>query len=262
MALITFMSDFGYTDHYIAAVKAKILSSNPGLSIVDIGHNIERYNIAHGAFVLSAVFREFPIGTVHVVSVNATVNNYEYVAVKLEEHYFIGVDNGLFGLISDQDPTIIANINGFQKGFDSFPAKNIFAPAAVKLASGANIHEVGTPKKCINKMLGRQLRATKKQISGHVIRVDHYGNLITNIKKDVFDQLKGERGYVVNFARETIHQIHNKTSKVDPGDCYVYFNSLGTLEISINQGNASQLLGLEYDSPVFVQFEEQEVEAL
>ena len=86
MAIITFMSDFGMSDHYVSAVKAKILSINPGLRIFDINHNIEPFNIAHAAHVLKSVFRDFPIGTVHLIAVNShEERNNRYLTAKMEE---------------------------------------------------------------------------------------------------------------------------------------------------------------------------------
>ncbi|MCH8319083.1 MAG: SAM-dependent chlorinase/fluorinase, partial [Bacteroidetes bacterium] len=112
MPLITFLSDFGDKDHYIAAVKAKIYSSIPNASIVDISHSVERYNIAYGAYILHAVFREFPKNTIHIVSINSLDRSEDkFISIKLENHYFIGADNGLFSLISDKKPDIIVELS-------------------------------------------------------------------------------------------------------------------------------------------------------
>ena len=96
----------------MAAVKAKILSVNPGVKIVDISHKIAPSDIAHGAFVLKSVFRDFPKGTVHLVGVDATGNRGDaFIGVQMEDHFFIGVDNGLLGLISDKPHQSIVELN-------------------------------------------------------------------------------------------------------------------------------------------------------
>ena len=203
MAIITFLSDFGQRDSYVAAVKAKIYSINPNINIVDISHDISHFNIAHAAFVLRSVFRDFPKGTVHLISVNAPNKEKEkLVAVKLEEHYFVGIDNGLFSLLSEKSPSVIVELTKDAAYHNAFPEKTILSSTAVSLASGISIYNVGKQVTNIKEMLNRQLRVTKSQIFGHVIHIDHYGNAITNI----------------------------------------------------SQGNASELFGLDYDSPVNIEF--------
>lgn len=256
MAIITFMSDFGQRDHYVAAVKAKIFSINPNVNIVDITHHIEHFNIAHAAFVLKSVFKDFPKGTVHLVSVNSpSLDKDKMVAVKLDDHYFVGVDNGLFSLLSDnyQVPIIVVELNKESQS-SIFPEKTVLATAAASLASGTAIYSLGKQLLNIKQMLNRQLRITKHQISGHVIHVDNYGNLITNISFEVFEKAKEDRKYTFSFAREIIDTLSTSYDSTDSGDCIVLFNSNGYLEIAICQGNASELLGLSYDSPVNIFF--------
>lgn len=255
MAIITFMSDFGRKDHYVAAVKAKIYQYNPNAQIVDISHEITSFNIAHAAFVLGAIFRDFPKGTVHLVGVNSQLKNHEkFIAVKIEEHYFVGTDNGLFSLISDKTPTSIVELNGENDELHSFSAKNILAPAATALANGKNIYDLGRQLTGINTMLNRQLKITRNAISGHVVHVDGFGNLITNISRDAFTQFWDKRSVVVNIGRHKIFTIHQSYSSVEEGECVVFFNSLNMIEIAINKGSANLLLGLEFDSPISINF--------
>lgn len=257
MAIITFMSDFGMSDHYVSAVKAKILSINPGLRIFDINHNIEPFNIAHAAFVLKSVYKDFPEGTVHLVAVNSHAEkNGRSLALKMEDHFFIGNDNGLFSLITEKEPSMVAELFNNKPETNSFPAKTVLAKAAAMLASGSDMKDVGSFSKDYLRKVDRKFRATKKQISGNVIRVDHYGNLITNIENEVFKILKKDRKFVIQFGREQIEKIHSSYNEVDDGDCFVIFNELGFLEIGLNKGNASKLLGLKYDSPVSIIFDD------
>jgi len=255
MALITFTSDFGDSDYYVPAVKAKMLSINPQLNIIDITHKVENYDVAHAAFVLKSVYREFPKGTVHLVALNATSNVTDgYIGIKLEDHIFIGPNNGVLSLLSEQEPGIIVKFGDIHVPQSTFPAKDILAPIAAKVASGAAIHDFGGPLTWIKKMIPRNFKATKKQITGHVIRVDHYGNLITNITKEVFDTLNPGK-FSIEFSRENLIRLHTTYDQVEPGDCFAFFNSLGLLEIGINHGHGAELLGLRHDSPIFIHFE-------
>jgi S-adenosyl-L-methionine hydrolase (adenosine-forming) len=257
MAIVTLLTDSGETDHYVAAIKAKILSINPGVKIVDISHAVAACDIAHGAFLLKSVFRDFPKGTVHLVGVDAAGNRDDiFIAVQLEDHLFVGVDNGLLGLISDKPHQNLAELNTISPVASLFPEKDILAPAAAKLASGVALADLGRPAGTFKKMIGRYVKATRKQIAGHVIRVDHYGNLVTNIPKDAFDTLTVGKAYTIHFGGEKFRRIHTNYNQAEQGDCFLIFNSLALLEIGIYKGNASELLGLGYDSPVTISFDE------
>jgi S-adenosylmethionine hydrolase len=254
MAIITLLTDSGGSDHYAGAIKARIISINPVVTIIDISHNIMACDIAHGAYVLKSVFRDFPKGTVHLVGVDSTGNRDDgYIALQLEDHFFVGADNGLLGLVSDQPHQQAVQLVASES---TFPEKDILAPTAAQLAAGESITKVGKPVDSFRKMLNRQVKATRKIIAGHVMRVDNYGNLITNINKVDFDILTKGRNYTVQFGGEKFRRVHTNYFQTEQGDCFLIFNSLGLLEIGIYKGNASELLGLQYDSPVNVTFDE------
>lgn len=268
MAIITFISDFGEQDHYTAAVKARILSSNPSQVIVDISHQIEHFNIAHGSFVLNSVFREFPQGSIHLLGVNATGNLGEaYIAVKLEGHYFVGTDNGMIGLLSEQTPEAIVILGNTSEEKElarltTFPTRDVLAPAALRLAKGDAIESLGELTTYFNRMIPRKARATRKLIAGHVIHVDHYGNLITNIERAEFEFLLQDK-FRVQIGREVLHKIQKSYNLVDAGEIFALFNSRGLLEIGINSGNGAELLGMGFDSPITIHFitKDQETQA-
>lgn len=253
MAIITFMSDFGTTDYYVAAVKGKLLSLDASLNIIDVSHTIEQYNIAHGSFVLKYIYPHFPAGTVHLVSVNA-IDAAQFIALKLDDHYFVGPDNGLFSLLTSKTPQEIIYLKN--ESDSKFPTLEILASAAASLCKGIDIATLGEKKEDYFRLLPRQVKASKKQISGHVIRVNNYGNLITNIEKQAFEILSKDKKYNIVLGRERLSKINTSPSHAEPGDCFVIFNDLGLLEIGINKGNASELLGLQYDSSVHIIFKE------
>jgi len=257
MAIVTLLTDSGEIDHYVAAIKARILVVNPGLNLVDISHKILSCDIAHGAFILKSVFRDFPKGTVHLVGVDASGGKDDVpIAIQLEDHFFVGSDNGLLGLISDKAHQVAVSLNSVNPIQTTFPEKDILAPAAARLASGVAITTLGKPLTEFRKMLNRQVKATRRIIAGHVMRVDNYGNLITNIVKQDFDILSKGKNFTIQFGGEKARRIQTDYHQVEQGDCFVLFNSLGLLEIGINKGNGSELLGLHYDSPVNITFEE------
>lgn len=255
MAVITFLSDFGTADHYVAAVKAAIISKSPQQLITDISHDIRPFDIAHAAHVLKQVYLDFPEKTVHLVAVDSMRNESKALAIELDGHFFVGFDSGLFSLISSNKPSQICYLETVET---TFPAKHVLADAALALAKGKRIKEVGTPGESMVELFSRQLKVTKREIAGNVVSVDHYGNLITNITKEEFDTIRKINGvrvkYVIRFGRESFTEVNQFFTDVESGDCFVLFNSSGDLQIGINKGNASELLGLSVDAPVIIEF--------
>ncbi|MEM9895443.1 MAG: SAM-dependent chlorinase/fluorinase [Bacteroidota bacterium] len=255
MGLITFLSDFGLEDHYVASVKSELLKVNPTQIIVDISHEVPPFDIARAAFLLSSVYLDFPQGTVHIAAVDTVKRRSRIVAVELHGHYFIGYDSGLFSLLENREPDQafeLAKIGG------TFPVKETMAPIAASLANGSSINTLGYESTQIMMLYGRQLKVTKREIVGNVVAIDRFGNLISNVSKEAFDKMMEINGegtkYLLRFGREAMNQLHTYFTAVESGDCYAFFNSSGVLQIGINQGNAAQLLGLKMDAPVFIEF--------
>lgn len=259
MSVITFMSDFGTEDHYVAAVKAVIIQHYPACTIVDLSHHIGQADIAHAAYVLKNVYNDFPEDTVHLCAVDAVGKEpSKLIAIKWNKHYFIGPDSGLFSLVDSMDNAEMVEIKSEISHSSTFIAKDILAPAAAQLAKNKQIASLGDKYEQLNKLLARQLKVTKREIAGNVIRVDHYGNLITNIRKQEFDtiiKLNGNDRFQILFGREKSGKIHKSYHEVDSGECYIIFNSGGNIQIGINKGNASELLGLYLDAPIYIHFD-------
>lgn len=249
------MSDFGWRDHYVAAVKAKVVSLNPTINIIDISHEIDAYNIPHAAFVLGTVYRDFPQGTVHLVALHSQGKEEQrYLALKLEEHYFVGPDNGLFSLLSERSPSVIVELQNDKSITTTFPEKNILAQAAAALANGRALYDLGKQVTSVERLISRQVRTSKNEIEGWVAHVDKYGNLITNIKADDFSEVGQGRQARIRVGRTILEGVSTSYYKNEGGDCICLFNSSGLLEVSIIQGHADKLLGMKYDSPVTVNF--------
>jgi S-adenosyl-L-methionine hydrolase (adenosine-forming) len=254
MPLVTLTSDFGYQDQYAAVVKAELLRHCPHATIVDISHGIEPFNIAQGVHALKAAYPVFPSATVHIFAVQGGQAVDKHIAFLWQGHYFVGSDNGFAGLLAASDIEQCVEIKATASRSATFLAQSLYAPVAAKLAKGIPLQEIGHPAPVPQKLIARQPRITEKQIVGHVISVDHYGNLVTSITQETFMQQRRTRRFEIRFARESIYNLHTHYTQVEPGDCVCVFNSLSLLEIAINQGNASTLLGLQYDSPVCISF--------
>lgn len=255
MAIVTFMSDFGEKDHYVSVVKATMLKLNPGIQIVDISHWITPFDIGHAAFVLNNAFRHFPSGTVHLIAMEPSHKQVRRsIAIKLEDHFFVGSDTGIFSLISELPAAAKVELNSRNS---TFVAKDVLAPIAVQLAIGKSIHEMGARIDNDLKLFSRKPKLTRREMVGHVIRVDYYGNLISNLMKSDFiaiQKINGNVPFTVQIGREVYVKFHDHYDEVEPGECYLIFNSNGNLQIGINKGNAAELLGLYIDYPIYIQF--------
>lgn len=252
MPLITFTSDFGQSDHYVAFTKAKILHEHSEAQIIDVSHGIKPFDIAHMAFVVRSVFREFPEGTIHLLGNDSNSQKAQsYIIAKIEQHIFVGPNNGVMSLLSDKQPELVIETDlPIAQGFVGLPA------IVGKLAKGTPMEALGQPTDNFNRYVARKARATKREIAGQVIHIDHYGNLITNIEKTDFDILSANKPYRLVFGRDSVTTVNQSIPEVEPGEVFFLFNSNAMLMLGINQGHAGQLLGLEYDSPIVIKFEE------
>ena len=254
MSLITLLTDFGYRDHYVAALKARLLHLAPAVPVVDISHGIEPFNIAHAVHVLQAVFRDFPAGTAHVVGLNDHGAGPEpgWHAALFEGHYFLSADNGILALLADGVPEQLVALPAAAGTIS--PTRDVLLPAAVALARGEPLSSLGPAVGALHQLNNRQLRLQDHRITGHVAYVDLYGNLITNISRTAVEAVGHGRPLAVHFGRDVVREVHPHFSAVPPGEAVVVFNSQDYLCLGICQGNAAELLGLHFDSQVDVRF--------
>ncbi len=258
MPIITLTSDWGLKDHYIGAVKGAIISRLPEALIVDISHSIPPFNSEQAAFVLRNAYPNFPNGTVHIMAVNTEESEkFPHTAVEYNGHFFIGTDTGIFSLIFDKPPDKIVEIQVPQDSdFFTFSTRDRFVKVAVHLARGGKIEEMGKVKnKIIEKILLKPV-IDNNVIKGHVMYIDSYQNVITNISEPVFSANRKGRKFNIQFRSYEIKKISRSYQDVPPGEILALFDSNRYLEIAINQYNAAGLLGLEYKEMVRVEFVE------
>ena len=277
MGVLTLLTDFGYRDQYAAALRARLLQLAPTLPVLDITHGVEPYNIAHAVHVLRAVFREFPVGTTHLITVSdygasaaGAVAAPAWLAAEFEGHFFVAADNGLLPLLCDGVPAPLVRLPapapavatgaprlaGNLTPASLNPTRDVLAPAAVRLALGQPLGSLGPPAAELYLLTNRQLRLQDNRITGHVAHVDHYGNLITNISREAVEVVGRGRPATVHFGRELVRELRPHFAAAPPGEIVCIFNPQGCLCVAINQGHASELLGLYFDSQVDVRFAE------
>ncbi len=260
MAIITLTSDMGTSDHYVAAVKGAVLSQLKEAVIVDISHHIAPFNNRHAAFVLRHAWPEFPEGTIHIIGVNPEADGQTpHVVVRYKGHYFIGADSGLFHLLFEEQPEAVVELTlKLDTDHLTFPTKNIFVKAACHLARGGTMDMLGRKVAAVREQINVRPVVSDGAIKGEVIHVDHYGNVITNITRELFTSLVKHRNFKITFgpSRHNISTIHKSYADVPAGERVAFFGDTGHLEIAVNKGvvgnggGAAQLLGLRITDPV------------
>ncbi|MGN6637822.1 MAG: SAM hydrolase/SAM-dependent halogenase family protein [Mucilaginibacter sp.] len=258
MAIITLTTDLGDKDIYQAALKGSILKLLPDANIVDITHNVSAFNVQQAAFILKNSFHYFPDNTVHLIGIDTVFNkDTRYLAVYYKNHYFVGADNGIFSLMFDSEPDELVEINIMQDlKFLHFPLADIFVKAACHLADGGKLANIGLPVENIEKKMNLQPVVEKNMIKGVVIYIDSFQNVITNITKEFFNQVQQGRRFTLSFKRnETINHLSWYYNEVPEGEKLCLFGISDHLEIAINKGNASGLLGLNLGDTVIIDFE-------
>jgi S-adenosylmethionine hydrolase len=258
MAIITLTTDLGDKDIYQAALKGSILKILPTVNIVDVTHSVAAFNIQQAAFILKNSFYYFPEETVHLLGIDTVYSDdTRFLAIRYRNHYFVGADNGIFSLIFDDEPSELVEINIMQDlKFLHFPLADILVKASCALAEGKPLLRIGIPVQGIEKRGTLQPAVERNQIRGMVIYIDSFQNVITNITKDFFNRVQEGRRFVLYFKRnETITHLSWHYNEVPEGEKLCLFGISDHLEIAINKGHASGLLGLNLGDSVIIDFQ-------
>lgn len=271
MSIITLTSDFGTTDHRIAAIKGKILSLNKDATLVDITHDIHAYNLGQTAYIVGNCYHHFPAGSVHIISVDSFFRkDRKCILYKADAHYFLAADNGVLSLIfHDIKPEEIYEIT-FSNRFDdevTFTSLDIFAPAAVHLISGGLPEVIGRKIKTAKQLSFPKPGTTDNIIIGEVMYIDNFGNVVTNISRKLLnEQMKGYERFEIKFRSTTITKIFERYTDVVSdwkrenefhGHKAAIFNESGMLELTIYKGNkhngARTLFGLNFGDSIMIE---------
>jgi len=254
--IITLTTDLGYRDYYVPAARGFIMSQLPGANITDITHQIKPFRIDEASFILRGCFEDFPQGTIHIITIDAgRTAGSRVIAAKAKGHYFLCHDNGIISLVvNDEDIETVVNLT-FTKEDLIFPLRRIFAPHAVKLAQSGEILSLGESIKDYARKANMRPLIEESIIRGTVIYIDNTGNAITNIDSESFERVAKGRGYRINYNRaEYFDRVHTGYNDVPEGERVCVFNSGGLLEIAINKGSCTNLLGIKTGHLILIEF--------
>ncbi len=274
MQIITLTSDMELRDYYVSSLKVSILKQcKKPIQLLDVSHHITPFDVAEAGFVLGQAHHDYPDGTIHLMCLEAepifnfgnSEGSFPSVMV-LNNQYFIGVDNGFFGVLER-----FGTVNAFYRIEEAlsspksytFPAKTLLAPYACRLANGEKIEDFAVPHSTYKKALSIVPNIEKDLILGSIIYFDSMGNAITNINRELFESVGKDAPFIIKFRDKTLYEIDRISSSyndVPHGEKVAIFNERGLLEIAINKGanrttiGAQKLLGIAINDVVRVDF--------
>jgi S-adenosylmethionine hydrolase len=272
MSIITLTTDYGLKDHFVGALKGKLLSEFREATLIDISHDIDPFNVAEAAYMIGAAYTSFPKGTVHLIGVDIELNHEnQHIAMQWNDQYFICADNGILSmLIQKIVPQKIVAITIHDRLPIEATDLDVFVKVACHLAKGGLLNVIGKEITAIKEVTELQAVVQNNQIKGYVIYSDHLGNAVTNISKKLFLEMGKGRPYEIQFKNKVIKTILPKYAAIGISDKYpmkhfegerlAIFNEAGLLEIAIFRsnpntvGSATSLLGLSYRDVVTVEF--------
>jgi len=269
MPIVTLTSDFGTDSHYLAILKGALLKQVPDVQIVDVSHKIKKFDVVEAAFILRSVYHEFPENTVHLICVRSEETpETPHRLVGWDGQYFLGSDTGVFRLLNDVQPDLVFDFSGLNLDVSAptFPEREVFIPAAAHLARGGKPEMIGRPVGELKYVEPRRISYEQDCLVGHVVFIDDYGNVITNITKQAFKDFGRGRPFEIQLrtSRMSIRSIEANYQSVPVGREVAIFNYGGLLEIAMNnhsapgdRGGADALLGLKRDQIIRIKFEDQ-----
>lgn len=236
MRTITFLSDFGEDDWFVAAVKGEILKIDPNINVIDITHKIDPHDIRSAAFILKSVCGNFPPGTVHLVIVDPGVGSKRKpIIIETKKYSFVGPDNGVFSYIYNRLTKAYAiNVRG--KISTTFHGRDIFAPVAARIAIGKLPSDFGSEIYDLHRFEFPSVTKRANRLRGEILYIDHFGNLITNIPNTI--DVK-----TLNISGKEVALKHFYGEGVE-GQIICIKGSSGYYEISCNKRDAKELLGV------------------
>jgi S-adenosylmethionine hydrolase len=250
--VITLTTDFGTNDHFVGTMKGVILDIVPEAQIVDICHAVQAFDVLDGALTISQAYSYFPTRTIHLVVVDPGVGTARRpIIASSDKYHFVAPDNGVLSLIYAREERMhVRHITSehyyLQPVSNTFHARDIFAPVAAYLAKEVDTLKFGDEVQEYVRFSAPKPKAVEaNSMRGVVLKVDRFGNLITNFTPQDVPVLFGAeaKGFKIVLGKHEITEMHSAYSEGAPGEVFGILGSMGFLEIAANRGAAVQLTG-------------------
>ncbi|MEX0986319.1 MAG: SAM-dependent chlorinase/fluorinase [Bacteroidales bacterium] len=258
MHFVTLTSDWNNDDFYTGAIKGAILSSCDLVEIITLSNRVKAFGTAEAAFIVRNSMHHFPPDTIHIIAVGSEPEpNARMLAARIDNQYFLCADNGILGLLGDSVSSEVVKLTPLKDGIhESFPELNFFTSAACRLINGEKFSDLGVSVIDYKKQVPLRATLENNTITGTVIYIDSFGNAITNISRELFDRIGKGRNFTifVQSKHYKINRLNKYYAETSAGDLLSLFNSINLLEIAIRNGSAKDLLNLNTDSTIRVEF--------
>lgn len=254
--VISLLTDFGSSDHYVGTMKGVMADICPGAQLIDISHDIPAYAIAEGAFTLAQAWRYFPEGTVHLIVVDPGVGSSRRpIIAEAEGHRFVAPDNGVLTMVLDAVKNCrvreITASGFFRKPVSqTFHGRDIFAPAAAHLARGIAPARLGKRiSDPVRADFSKPIQKGPKRWTGSILKIDRFGNLITNFDSESWRQL-AVMPFRMKIKKHSISRIAINYTVPDSAELFVIAGSSGYLEVSVKQRSARDQTHCDTHTPI------------
>ena len=248
MQIVTLTTDMGQADYYLGALKGSLLSKCIDIQLVDIATNVAPFKVRQGAYILQNAYPYFPKGTIHIMNVCASDAKGRMLCIHHHGQYFILFDNGAITLVFDGVPPETYLINDDVSESSSMIYAEGICNVVNAITSGLGLSIIGHRVQQIKSQRLMSPQYSQGFIKGTVIYFDQYGNGITNITKQMFEQSIGEGRFRIEFGAYEINRISKNYSDVDVSEMVAIFNAENRLEIALNKYNAANMLSLRLDT--------------
>jgi S-adenosylmethionine hydrolase len=262
--IITLTTDFGLNDHYVGTIKGVILNIVPDVQIVDICHSVQAFDVLDGALTLAQSYSYFPSGTVHLVVVDPGVGTARRpILVTSDRHHFVAPDNGVLSMVYAREERlhvrhVTAEHYSLQPVSNTFHARDVFSPVAAWLAKGVDPEKFGDEISDFVRFNAPKPKAMDANtLRGVVLKIDRFGNLITNITPQDAPALfaSAPPQFKIRVGKHEITEIHSNYSEGAPGEVFGILGSMGYLEIAADRGSAAKIIGSGKGSEVLLSLE-------
>jgi S-adenosylmethionine hydrolase len=252
--IITLTTDYGTNDHLVGTLKGVILKINPDVTIVDITHHVTPFDLLDGALSIGAAYSYFPARTIHIIVVDPGVGTERRPLLATSENqYFVAPDNGVLSLIYERDPNVVVRHANYylQPVSKTFHGRDVFAPIAAWLAKSGQTASMGEVIEDYKKFAMPRPKAANGLMKGIVMRVDAFGNLVTNFRPEDISEAARKAGKVdLAVGTHTVARLVETFALGNAGEPIAYVGSSGYVEIAVNKGNAARTLALGRGAPV------------
>jgi len=254
--IITLTTDFGTNDYLVGAMKGVILNINPAARIVDINHHVAPFDILDGALAIASAYKYFPPRTIHLVIVDPGVGTERRpLLVSGEKQYFVAPDNGVLSMIFERESCVVRHVTAEHYFLNpispTFHGRDVFAPTAAWLAKAWQTEAFGEEITDYVRFAMPKAKPAGQAIKGVVLRVDAFGNLMTNLTtEDVPAAMVASGDIKLAVNGKEVRKIARTFGDGIPGEPIAVFGSAGYLEIAVNRGNAARALGVNRGAEV------------